>query len=305
MLKLFMFLLGFTAMSQIAEAQRAGVGAWENPDYTMLRWIEKQPGLSWYYNWRSDQIATKSPQRRAAEFVPMIHSARNINDRIQSSQNPRALLGFNEPDGNGGDHQAGMTVAQAVALWPQLEARGLRLGSPATTREGTLGHNSWQRRFMNEVARRGLRVDFMAVHYYSKTGDVAEFRNWLIQVHQEYRKPIWVTEFALIDWSRPGSASYRANAKFAKAAIEMMQGLSFVERHAWFAANPYPWPGGAPSINLVDNQLRETPVGQAFRQALAGSTPGRLALLQTEEAAGAGANTEIRRSSNLTIADRR
>lgn len=291
MFRIFLFLLGFAMLSQTAEAQRAGVGAWENPNYTILKWIEQQSGVSWYYNWRSDQIASRQPQRRLAEFVPMIHSAKNINDRIQSSQNPQALLGFNEPDGNGGDHQAGMTVEQAVALWPQLEARGLRLGSPATTREGTLGHHSWQRRFMNEVARRGLRVDFMAVHYYSTTGDVAEFRNWLIQVHREYKRPIWVTEFALIDWSRPGRASYAANADFAKSAIEMMQDLSFVERHAWFAANPYPWPGGAPSINLVDNQLRETPVGRAFRQAVAGEGTGRLAALGVENVAPESVNT--------------
>lgn len=295
MFRVFLILLGLALFAPAAEAQRAGVGAWENPDYTILKWIEQKSGVSWYYNWRSDQIETNRPMRRSAEFVPMIHSADNINDPIRSSQNPQALLGFNEPDGNGGDHQAGMSVEQAVALWPLLESRGLRLGSPATTREGTLGHHSWQRRFMNEVARRGMRVDFMAVHFYSKTGDVAEFRNWLIQVHREYKRPIWVTEFALIDWNRPGRASYAANAAFAKAAIEMMQDLPFVERHAWFAANPYPWPGGAPAINLVDNQLRETPVGRAFRLALAQERTGPLALLEAENRPDRPATPELRR----------
>ena len=269
MFRFFLTLLGVVMFVQAAHAQRAGVGAWENPSYTMLDWIESQSGLGWYYNWRSDQIQTKGKQRRTVEFVPMIHSAADINDRVVSTRKPQALLAFNEPDGNGGDHQAGMSVNQAIALWPQLEARGLRLSSPATTKEGTLGTNSWQRRFMNEVERRGLRVDFMAVHYYSTDGDVTAFRKWLIAVHQEYRRPIWVTEFAFVDWRRAGRATYEKNAAFARDAIQMIETLPFVERHAWFAANPYPWQGAVPQINLVDRNLRPTPVGLAFDQTLA------------------------------------
>ncbi|MEV0408193.1 glycosyl hydrolase [Actinoallomurus sp. NPDC050550] len=38
------------------------------------------------------------------------------------------LLGFNEPDMAG---QANMSVEQALALWPRLQATGMRLGAPA------------------------------------------------------------------------------------------------------------------------------------------------------------------------------
>lgn len=264
------FLIGLI-LAQTAFAQSAGVAAWENPKFTMLEWIEDQPGLGWYYNWRTDQMWHSRRPRRTVEFVPMIHGAADIKKPIQSSLRPRVLLAFNEPDGHTGQHQAAMTVAQAVDLWPQLEERGLRLGSPATTQGGTLGQGSWQRQFMTEVAARGLRVDFMAVHYYSTNGDVSAFRNWLLAVHKEYRRPIWVTEFAYIDWSRPRSATFEKNAAFAQAAIAMMDTLPFVERHAWFAANPYPWRGKAPQINLVDNNLKPTPVGLAFRQAISGA----------------------------------
>ena len=280
MLRLLIFALGLTMMTHTAIAQSAGVGAWENSDYTMLDWIEGQRGLDWYYNWRTDQIAYHGNRGRSVEFVPMIHGAANINDRIQSSRRARTLLTFNEPDGRGGDHQANMTVDEAIALWPYLEARGLRLSSPATTLQGTLGDNSWQRRFMTEIDRRGLRVDFMAVHYYSTNGDVNEFSNWLIAVHQEYQRPIWVTEFAFIDWNRPQQASFDRNAAFVVAAIRMMESLAFVERHAWFAANPYPWNGRAPEINLVDNDLQPTPVGLAFSRALSGAWPEQVASLE-------------------------
>ena len=257
------------ALSMPAFAQNAGVGAWENSRFTMLDWLERTPGLGWYYNWRPDQMYTPGPRRRSVEFVPMIHGRKDVGKRIRSDLPIRALLGFNEPDGADGGHQANITVAEAVRLWPRLERHGLRLGSPATSMGQTLGSHSWQRRFMNEIEALGLRVDFMAVHYYSTDGDVAAFRTWLKTVHAEYKRPIWVTEFAFIDWTRPQRADYHQNARFFTEAIAMMKDLPFVERHAWFGANPYPWNGATPRINLVSDALEPTPVGQAFRHTLA------------------------------------
>jgi len=270
MLRTCLLVLGFSVTCQTAEAQKAGVGAWEDSSYRMIEWIEDVPGLGWYYNWRPDQMWSPARRPREVEFVPMIHSAGDMSKRIVSDRRVTALMGFNEPDGKGA-HQANLTVDEAIALWPKVEARarGLRLGSPATTAQGTLGRNSWQRRFMNEVEARGLRVDFMAVHYYSRDGDVDAFRRWLEAVHRDYRRPIWVTEFARIDWDRPGAVSHEQNAAFATAAIRMMERLPFVERHAWFAATPYPWKGRAPRISLLDDTLRPTPVGNAFRRSLA------------------------------------
>lgn len=262
------FFILFLCVALPAAAQKAGVGAWENSRHTILEWIEGVPSLGWYYNWRTDHIYSNANNRRAVEFVPMIHSAKDVNKRIVSDLPVRALLGFNEPDGRGGTHQANMSVAEAIRLWPKLQARGLRLGSPATTQPGTLGQNTWQRRFMNEVEARGLRVDFMAVHYYSTTGNIDEFRKWLTAVHAEYRRPIWVTEFALIDWKRPNRFGFEQNAVFVAQSILMMERLPFVERHAWFAANPYPWRGRPPQINLVSDNLAPTPVGKAFDRIL-------------------------------------
>ena len=249
-------------------AQKAGIGAWENSRQNIIGWIEDAPSLGWYYNWRTDQIHSRSRTRRGVEFVPMIHSAKDVNKRIMSDLPVRVLLGFNEPDGGSGSHQANLPVSQAIKLWPKLERRGLRLGSPATTQGQTLGRNSWQRRFMDQVEEKGLRVDFMAVHYYSTTGDVVEFRRWLQSVHREYRRPIWVTEFARIDWRRPHSVSYEQNARFIQQSMIMMEKLPYVERYAWFAANPYPWKGRVPKLNLVNDNLTPTPVGQAFDRTL-------------------------------------
>ena len=73
------------------------------------------------------------------------------------------LLGFNEPDLAG---QSNMTVDAALDLWPQLQATGQRLGSPAVgvrrRRPRAAGStSSWPAR-----AQRGYRVDFIALHWY-------------------------------------------------------------------------------------------------------------------------------------------
>ncbi len=269
MFKKLCILVGLFLMSHSANAaEKAGIGAWENHNHSTLAWIEETPALGWYYNWRPSQMWQKGQQRRSVEFVPMIHGRTDVNTRIDSDLPVTTILGFNEPDGDDAGSQSALSVTEAVALWPKLERRGLRLGSPATTQGQTLGRNSWQRRFMDQIEAKGMRVDFMAVHYYSNDGSVSKFRKWLKDVYAEYRRPIWVTEFAFIDWSRPGAVTHEQNARFAEAAIHMMEGLTFVERHAWFAANPYEWGGHTPEVNLFDANMRPTPVGLAFNRVL-------------------------------------
>ena len=269
MIKKLCILLGLFLMNHSAAvAEKAGIGAWENSTYTTLEWIEETPALGWYYNWRPSQMQHKGHQKRSVEFVPMIHNRADVTAQIDSDLRVTTLLGFNEPDGTTSGVQANMSVEEAVALWPKLERRGLRLGSPATTQGQTLGRNSWQRQFMEQIEAKGLRVDFMAVHYYSSDGSVRKFRQWLKAVYAEYRRPIWVTEFAFIDWARPGAATHGQNARFAEASIRMMEDLPFVERHAWFAANPYEWQGHVPEVNLFDRSLNPTPVGVAFNRVL-------------------------------------
>lgn len=267
MLRSIVLYIAIIIMGTAVIAEKAGVGTWENSDYSMLDWVERQDGLSWYYNWRADQLWTEASEARGVEFVPMIHSADDVDINIHSQTRVKAMLGFNEPDGDR-SHQANLSVETALQLWPQLESHGVRLGSPATTQSGTLGSNSWLGQFMQGVDERGLRVDFVAVHYYSDTGDVGAFRTWLRQVYQEYRRPIWVTEFALIDWDKPERFSFEDNARFVERAIPMLETLGYVERYAWFAALPYQWGNTTPEIHLVSDGLQATPVGNAYAREI-------------------------------------
>lgn len=170
------------------------------------------------------------------------------------------VLGFNEPDQRA---QANLTVAQAIALWPDLMATGARLGSPATATNQTLGATSWLGKFMSQANAAGLRVDFVAVHYYSANPDVAVFQKWLTKVYNAYQRPVWVTEWGLVDWSDPDRFSFTETAQFFRDATVMMDGLAFVEKQSWFGLYDG-LDGLSLNTNLFDDAGQLTPVGQAF-----------------------------------------
>jgi Ca2+-binding RTX toxin-like protein len=197
----------------------------------------------------------------AVPFVPMVWGATAAGgvDTTGLAGEP-VVLGFNEPDLRA---QSNLTVAQAIALWPDLMATGARLGSPAVATSHTLGSTSWLGKFMAQASAAGLRVDFIAVHYYSTNPDVAAFKTWLTKVYNAYHLPIWVTEWGLVDFTNPDRFTSTETAKFFTDGTLMMDGLGFVEKHAWFGLYD-----GLDGLNvhthLLDDAGQLTPVGQAF-----------------------------------------
>jgi hypothetical protein len=197
----------------------------------------------------------------AVPFVPMVWGATAAGgvDTAGLAGEP-VVLGFNEPDLRA---QSNLTVAQAIALWPDLMATGARLGSPAVATSHTLGSTSWLGKFMAQANAAGLRVDFVAVHYYSTNPDVAAFKTWLTKVYNAYHLPIWVTEWGLVDFTNPDRFTSTETAKFFTDGTLMMDGLGFVEKHAWFGLYD-----GLDGLNvhthLLDDAGQLTPVGQAF-----------------------------------------
>ena len=178
------------------------------------------------------------------------------------------LLGFNEPD-NGG--QANMTPAQASALWPQLEKTGLVLGSPAPA----VATDGWLARFMALAHRRHLRVNFIALHYYQDFTDpnaVAELRSQLVALHQQFRRPIWITEIGAMDirrWGEPmlHPPTQTAAIRYVRKLFGMLDRLSFVRRYAWFTDNCWNDTGCRYS-SLFDGRGGITKLGRAYRSAL-------------------------------------
>lgn len=243
---------------------KIGVGTWEIGRFGGALNDVEEAGLGWYYNWRTSPLNDASPSTAPAlGFVPMVWSdefvtVERLDDIVASGA--YALLTFNEPDLAS---QANMSVKEALDLWPQLMATGLRLSSPAPTNQNALGDNSWLGQFMSGVEERGYSVDFIAVHYYSENADIGAFRSFLEAIYEAYDRPVWVTEWALVDWDNPDRFSQETISTFARDAILMMDDLDYVERNAWFGA----YEGGDGwylNTALFDSGGRPTQIGDLF-----------------------------------------
>lgn len=174
----------------------------------------------WNYDWGSSGNSSLD-----VEFVPMRHNrwwAAYPNQKT----NVTHMLGFNEPDR---PDQADMTVAQAIAQWPELMQSGLRLGSPAPADSG-LG---WLYEFMDQADARGYRVDFVAVHYYRGGSTANQLFNWLRDIHLRTGRPLWVTEWNNgANWTCCAPATWEENARITNEFAKRMDEASFVERYA-------------------------------------------------------------------------
>ncbi len=220
-------------------------------------------GAHWLYNWN-----TEAPDKLPAgvAYSPMIYRPGGNLDaqiaRVKAQATSRGfteLLGFNEPDAKS---QGNATVQEALAAWPKLEATGLRLGSPATVHPD----NDWMVGFMEGVEQRGLRVDFVCLHSYGGPG-VDSFLAKIERIHAMFQRPIWITEFAVADWSAKSAAENRFEpervADFVSRVLPKLEALEFVERYAWFHGGISGGPLASSRLFLPDGSL--TVVGEAYR----------------------------------------
>ncbi|MEU5270109.1 glycoside hydrolase family protein [Streptomyces hygroscopicus] len=221
------------AGASAAAGQKKGVSAW---NFDGVTGAMADAGVGWFYTWASGKERIEPPA--GVEFVPMIWGAGSVTDTEldRARSEGTTLLGFNEPDLAG---QADMSVERALELWPRLQSTGMRLGAPAVAYGGDVA-DGWLDRFMKGAADRGYRVDFIPLHWYGADFDPTratdQLRGYLQAVHDRYQKPIWLTEYALTDFSTgtPRYPSPEQQAAFVTKSTAMLQGLSFVERYAWF-----------------------------------------------------------------------
>ncbi|GAB3947099.1 sigma-70 family RNA polymerase sigma factor [Micromonospora vulcania] len=240
---------------------RKGVGVW---NFAGVNQALANSKAGWYYTWGTEHPGVTTP--RGVTFVPMIRSAENVTtaELARAKAAGPYLLTFNEPDM---PEQANMTVEQALDLWPRLMATGSTLGSPAVAWGGA-DQQSWLDRFMSGAASRGYRVDFITLHWFgaefATSTAVNQLKQYLQAVYQRYKKPIWLTEFALIRFTGGQQfPSQEQQAAFLTAATTMLGRLSYVQRYAWF---------GLPATDkdrsgLFRGATDATLVGRAFQAA--------------------------------------
>ena len=241
---------------------KRGLGIGTKPGSQWRKKLERC-GASWFYTWNR-----MPPENIPAgvEFIPMVWNAKpnasftELGGQLRKTGH-KELLGLNEPDQI---KQGNMTVEQALAVWPQLMATGLRLGSPSCVHPD----RDWMKAFMKGVEERKLRVDFVCVHSYGGPNADALMTR-LATVHEMFGRPIWITEFGVGDWQAKTRAENKIRpeqvVEFIQKLFPQLDACPFVERYAWFPAKPDSAPLGPCALFNDDGTL--TSVGEAYRTA--------------------------------------
>ncbi|GAA1279160.1 hypothetical protein Psi02_68380 [Planotetraspora silvatica] len=245
----------------VAKSAKKGVGVWGMPGVSAAL---KKSGASWYYTWSTthDGIATPA----SATFVPMIWGTDSVTSQNLAKAKAAGpyLLGFNEPDMGA---QSNMTPEKALSLWPKLMSAGKVLGSPAVAYGGDRA-GGWLDKFMSGAKAKGYRVDFITLHWYGGDFNTAnatnQLKSYIQAVYKRYHKPIWLTEFALIDFSNGTRfPTDSQQAAFVTSSTKMLAGLPYVQRYAWFGLPADKKPG----TGLFTTAGAATPAGRAFQAA--------------------------------------
>ena len=216
---------------------------------------------SWLYNWG---WTTSEGLTTAQVFDPMQWGNWGIGSLNSISGPPLNVLTFNEPDNSS---QANMSVAQAMALWPALQALNLPLVSPAP--QNIFG--GWLSSFYSQISANGYRVDYTAIHDYPSDTSASDLMNTLYSVYTTWGKPVWLTEFSVVDWSGGATWSEESNYRFLAEFMWQAEGTGneWLKRYSLFLFSGAPtvnsWDGTGPTSNtFLDDNYTLTPLGELY-----------------------------------------
>lgn len=86
-------------------------------------------------------------------------------------------------------------------------------------------------------------------------------------LHKMYKRPLWITEFAVGDWQAASVEENKHSAldvlRFMDRVLPMLDRLDFLERYAWFPAQPDNRALGTSALFDADGVL--TPLGECYR----------------------------------------
>jgi autotransporter-associated beta strand protein len=205
-------------------------------------------GATWYYTWG---LGTGTPANFDALHYPMfwtVPSQTSINNTL--AKQPAYILGFNEPERS---DQANLSVASAIASWTTISnstnaynaANGtnIKLVSPAVSDTGgATGGQAWLSSFMSQATAANLKVDAIAFHWYGAStpanpaGSASGFLSRVASYYNTYNKPIFITEFAIHDWSGAYTDAeiIEANRQFLDIVIPALESRSYVLGYSFY-----------------------------------------------------------------------
>ena len=205
-------------------------------------------GVSWYYDWNMEELKYTSFQD--LQFVPMMWTSSPTDEKTISRFHKfgyKYVLAFNEPDHK---EQSNLTVEEAVEGMRAFMNQNLLVGAPATALCPPWSKN-WFQPFMERMEYEGMDVDFIPIHHYWNWFDeegAEAFLELVKSSYEMYKKPIWITEFAIS--GNPGKTKEQRQKviDYMKIVLPRLDQMEYVERYAWFSFNPESFKNGASSL---------------------------------------------------------
>ena len=202
------------------------------------------PGVSWFYNWHFES-KDLPPAGVSMEFLPMAWGDRPPDIAgLQSylarvPKKPRVVLAINEPNLRG---QAFIPPQQTANFYKQVKEVADRYGVPTVGPHMALGSGEGESiKAMDPLQNKPVTYTFMVpflkafLHYVEPTpvtavsfhsyGALGELKWAVGTMHNEFNRPVWVTEYA--QWK---SGSPEEALKYA------IQATDFLERSPEVAA---------------------------------------------------------------------
>lgn len=267
MKKLSVLLICLIFTATISASEKKGIGLADLNSKSRVESLH----VKWYYTWKPQPIKGITQ----IEFVPMLTGkTRKVDSQISELlklKNIPYLLAFNEPDRTDQDN---MSVEEVVQLWPKISVLSKKISSPAIS--GPL--TPWFDKFYRIAKKHDIKYDFMAIHVYCPP-DATKFLNQLDQTYSKYKMPIWITEFAVADWSvskrnckKPKDMCKNRYSEdevmtFMKTVLPELEKRPFIERYAWYGAGKlaYSQEAGRPS-RLFEKDGSLTPLGKFYAE---------------------------------------
>lgn len=219
------------------------------------------PGVSWWYNWHYED--TLNPPKAAnMEYIPMVWGARpdsltGLKAQIAKSK-PKRIFALNEPNLKG---QAFITPEETASWYKKVLDIATPQGIPVVGPHMALGSSDNDSiKAFDPVQKKDLTYTYMvpfvhafshfmekapvsavAAHSYGNFGEL----NWMTgMLYQEYKKPVWITEFA--QWN---AADMDAERDYLIQSVDLFERTPHVEGYAWFKER-----ADNPKISLLEKE---------------------------------------------------
>lgn len=201
--------------------------------------------IGWYYNWGTKsfkETGFKNTKFNDVDFVPMFwkdpDEAYSKAFQRFNQQGYKYVLGFNEPDLV---WESNYKADVAMRRWMKdfIPNKGnVLLGSPATSVFPQW--SDWWKTYWNMLPDGGKSAtNFIAVHNYNKfyngKDTALQYLEEIDECYNKYRKPIWITEFAMWRFDKNDASGCAKTQEFMKIVLKGLNERSYVERYAWFS----------------------------------------------------------------------